>query len=93
MKINLKALATPTHVLLVLILLVGFGLRVYNIQNTLGFYYDQGRDALAIWDLWHKADFWRIFGKQHVFDSVFPDSSCWYLRTFNLSFNGIYYEN
>jgi hypothetical protein len=34
---------------------LGFGLflRVYNLNNILGFYYDQGRDALSIWNLWH----------------------------------------
>ena len=48
------------HKIIYLLLLVtlGFGLflRVYNLGNILGFYYDQGRDALAIWDLWHKAN-------------------------------------
>lgn len=43
-----------------LILLLGLFLRVYNIGNTLGFYYDQGRDALVIWDLWHKGNFFLI---------------------------------
>lgn len=55
-----KKYLTPTFILLGLILLVGFFLRVYNIGNTLGFYYDQGRDALAIWNLWHKADFFLL---------------------------------
>lgn len=41
------------YVILGIILGVGFFLRVYNINNLLGFYYDQGRDALVIWDLWH----------------------------------------
>jgi 4-amino-4-deoxy-L-arabinose transferase-like glycosyltransferase len=41
-------------------LAAGFFLRIYNISSTLGFYYDQGRDALAIWNLWHKADFFLI---------------------------------
>ena len=41
------------YILLFIILSVGFFLRVYNIGSLLGFYYDQGRDALAIWDLWH----------------------------------------
>jgi hypothetical protein len=38
-----------------LFVVLGFGLflRVYNLNNILGFYYDQGRDALSIWDLWH----------------------------------------
>lgn len=35
-----------------LILLLGFALRVYRVQHVLGFYFDQGRDANVIWDLW-----------------------------------------
>ena len=40
---------------LLLLVILGFGLflRVYNLNNLLGFYFDQGRDALVIWDLWH----------------------------------------
>lgn len=44
------------YILLFLILSVGFFLRVYNINNLLGFYYDQGRDALTIWNIWNKGD-------------------------------------
>ncbi|PIZ47486.1 hypothetical protein COY29_05140 [Candidatus Woesebacteria bacterium CG_4_10_14_0_2_um_filter_39_14] len=42
-------------VYLLLLIILGFGLflRVYNLNNLLGFYYDQGRDALSIWNLWH----------------------------------------
>ncbi|OGM78748.1 hypothetical protein A2366_00735 [Candidatus Woesebacteria bacterium RIFOXYB1_FULL_33_9] len=47
-------------ILLVLILIFGFFLRVYNIENTLGFYFDQGRDALIIWDLWHNGNLFLI---------------------------------
>lgn len=36
------------------ILILSFVVRVYNIGRLLGFYFDQGRDALVIWDLWHK---------------------------------------
>lgn len=38
----------------VLLLITTFFIRVYNLDKLLGFYYDQGRDALVIWDLWHK---------------------------------------
>lgn len=41
------------YLLLLLIVSGGFILRVYNIDNLLGFYYDQGRDALKIWDISH----------------------------------------
>lgn len=55
-----KFLSHPTYILLILIFGFGFLLRIYNINNTLGFYYDQGRDALEIWDLWHKFDLFLI---------------------------------
>lgn len=36
------------------ILLLALVLRLYRINDLLGFWYDQGRDALVIWDLIHK---------------------------------------
>jgi len=42
------------YVCLFAVLLGGMFVRVWNIQNSLGFYFDQGRDALVIWDFWHK---------------------------------------
>lgn len=39
--------------LLAVILILAFFVRVYRIGDLLGFYYDQGRDALVIWKLWH----------------------------------------
>lgn len=47
---------------LLLLGILGFALflRVYKIDQILGFYYDQGRDALVIWDLWHKGKFFLI---------------------------------
>jgi len=38
---------------LFLILATAFWVRIYGIDKLLGFYYDQGRDALVIWDLIH----------------------------------------
>jgi 4-amino-4-deoxy-L-arabinose transferase-like glycosyltransferase len=46
--------------LLFLLLLVAFFVRVYRVETTLGFYYDQGRDALVIWDLIHKGKLFLI---------------------------------
>lgn len=48
------------YFLLVLILAGAFFVRIYRIGTLLGFYYDQGRDALVIWDLWHKGKFFLI---------------------------------
>jgi len=44
-----------TYTLLFLILALAFFVRVYRTGDLLQFYYDQGRDALVIWDLWHKS--------------------------------------
>ncbi|QQS38667.1 hypothetical protein IPM62_04770 [Candidatus Woesebacteria bacterium] len=49
-----------TYFLLTVILLGGWFIRTYRTDQILGFYYDQGRDALIIWDLWHKGDFFLI---------------------------------
>lgn len=35
------------------ILLASLFLRTFRISDLLGFWYDQGRDALVIWNLWH----------------------------------------
>ena len=48
------------YLFLSLILAGGFIVRVYNIDATLGFYFDQGRDALVIWDLWKNGKFFLI---------------------------------
>ena len=42
------------------LLIAAFTLRVWNLDQLLGFYYDQGRDALVIWDLWHKGELFLI---------------------------------
>ncbi|KKU03470.1 MAG: Glycosyl transferase family 39 [Candidatus Amesbacteria bacterium GW2011_GWB1_47_26] len=43
-----------------LTLLSAFFLRIYRVSDFLGFWYDQGRDALVIWDLLHKGKFFLI---------------------------------
>lgn len=45
---------TTYYILLTTLLLIAFFLRVYRQSDLLGFYYDQGRDALVIWNLWHE---------------------------------------
>lgn len=39
------------YIILGLVLAYAFYLRIYRIDQLLGFYYDQGRDALVVWDL------------------------------------------
>lgn len=44
---------TLTYLSLFIILAVSLFVRVYRTEDLLRFYYDQGRDALVIWELWH----------------------------------------
>lgn len=48
------------YILLFASLLVGLFLRVYRVDKVLGFYYDQGRDALVIWDFIYNHKFFLI---------------------------------
>src|SRR3990172_12441543 len=45
---------TTIYVLLTTILLGVFFVRAFRVQELLAFYFDQGRDALVIWKLWHE---------------------------------------
>ena len=49
-----------SYLFLIPILIGAFYIRVVRIDDLLGFYYDQGRDALVIWKLWHDAKFFLI---------------------------------
>lgn len=42
------------YILLFFILALAFFVRVYRVGDLLRFYFDQGRDALVIWRLWHE---------------------------------------
>lgn len=45
----------PVHYILLAAILFGaLFVRVYRTEDLLGFYYDQGRDALVIWRFWHE---------------------------------------
>lgn len=44
------------YTLLFFTLFCGLFIRTYRTDQILGFYYDQGRDALKIWDFWHNFD-------------------------------------
>ncbi len=43
------------YFLLSLILIGAFFVRLWRLDTILGFYFDQGRDAKVIWDLWYSA--------------------------------------
>ena len=64
MKTKLKGIISIKRIkldyLLIAILVIGFIIRMYRAGDLLGFYYDQGRDALIIWDLWHSGKFFLI---------------------------------
>lgn len=47
-------------IIILAILALALFVRVYRIDELLGFYYDQGRDALIIWDLWQNHKFFLI---------------------------------
>ena len=42
------------YFLLTIILVGAFFIRAYRTGDLLRFYFDQGRDALVIWKLWHE---------------------------------------
>ncbi len=48
------------YILLSVVLAFGLFIRIYRVDQILGFYFDQGRDALVIWDLWHDGKFFLI---------------------------------
>ena len=43
-----------TYLFLSVVLILGLFVRVYRAGDLMGFYYDQGRDALVIWKLMHE---------------------------------------
>jgi 4-amino-4-deoxy-L-arabinose transferase-like glycosyltransferase len=48
------------YLALLAVLMLAFFLMTYRLSELLGFWYDQGRDALVIWDLWHKGKLFLI---------------------------------
>lgn len=66
--------------LIILILVAALFLRVYRIPQVLGFYFDQGRDALVIWDLIHLHKFFLI-GPTTGLAGIFRGPYYYYLIT------------
>ena len=48
------------YFLLFVVLIGATFVRIYNTKVILGFYYDQGRDALVIWNLLHNGDLFLV---------------------------------
>lgn len=66
------------YAMLLVVLAAATFLRVYRIDQILGFYYDQGRDALVIWDLWHKGKLFLI-GPTTGIEGIFRGPFYYYL--------------
>ena len=64
--------------LVAFLLLTAFFLRIFRISTLLDFHFDQGRDALVIWDLWHKGKLFLI-GPVTGLDGVFLGPLYYYL--------------
>lgn len=62
------------------ILLIAFALRVFRVDQILAFHYDQGRDALVIWDLIHSYKLFLI-GPTTGLAGVFRGPFYYYLIT------------
>jgi len=60
MKKRLGKWLKPEFIFLFFILIFSAFLRLYRLDQLLGFWYDQGRDALVIWDLLHRGKFFLI---------------------------------
>ncbi|MCK5506675.1 MAG: glycosyltransferase family 39 protein [Thermodesulfovibrionia bacterium] len=50
----------PYYLLLTTVLVLALFIRVYRVGDLMGFYYDQGRDALVIWRLWYEGKLFLI---------------------------------
>lgn len=55
-----KKFFTLTNISVLSILLIAFFVRIFRIDQLLGFYYDQGRDAGVIWNLIYNHKFFLI---------------------------------
>lgn len=56
----MKKILTKENLILLFILSFSLFLRIFRINDLLGFYYDQGRDALVIWKLIHEGKFFLV---------------------------------
>ncbi len=64
--------------LLILILGLASFLRFYRLSDLLGFWYDQGRDALVIWDMVYNGKF-TLIGPMMGFTGIFRGAWYYYL--------------
>jgi len=69
-----------TYLLLGIIVLVALFVRWYRTGTILGFYFDQGRDALVVYDLWNQGKFFLI-GPTTGIAGIFRGPFYYYLIT------------
>lgn len=67
-------------IFITVILFISAFFRLYRIGSLLGFWYDQGRDALVIWDLLHYGKFFLI-GPVTGIDGIYLGPFYYYLLT------------
>lgn len=65
-------------ILLIIIFSLALFIRIYRLGDLLGFYYDQGRDAKVIWDLWHSRKFF-LLGPVTGLEGIFLGPFYYYL--------------
>lgn len=66
--------------LLLFILVLSFFLRIYRTSDFLGFWFDQGRDAKVVWDIWHAHKF-TLIGPTTGIEGIFLGPFYYYLIT------------
>lgn len=76
----LKKVKTEHYILIVILLFSAF-FRLFRLDQLLGFWYDQGRDALVIWDLLHNGKFFLI-GPVTGIEGIFLGPFYYYLLAF-----------
>ena len=77
---KIKKLLTPISLFVFVILVAAFFIRVFGVGQILNFNYDQGRDALVIWDLIHSHKFFLI-GPTTGLPGIFRAPYYYYLLT------------
>jgi len=77
---KIKKYISPEIFLICIILLVAFVIRIFRVSQILNFNYDQGRDALVIWDLIHTHKFFLI-GPTTGLPGIFRAPYYYYLIT------------
>lgn len=69
-----------TNYLLIVILSLASYLRFFRLKELLGFWYDQGRDALVIWDMFHGIKF-SLVGQMMGFTGILRGGWFYWLLT------------